>query len=229
MSKLNSFVRLDFVTIKPYMTAKNLLIYAAVALFLTATSGSVASTATIAIMLGTMFISYPFALGEKSGMDTLYTTLSLDRKTVVSGRYLFALALNLCVFVFAIVFGLIGVFTNSFIAETSGVTGFSDELFITSGVIVVLLFFTQSLQLPLYFKLGYSKAKFLSIIPFVMLMAGFMALSAFGRGRTLTSRVMDFLSSLNVAWLVVCVVLVLAVVVFVSYILSVAFYRKREF
>jgi hypothetical protein len=53
-------------TIKPYFTAKNLLIYAAVALFLTAVSGNISSGIGVGLMIGTAFVGYPFALCEKS-------------------------------------------------------------------------------------------------------------------------------------------------------------------
>ena len=95
MNKLTAFIKLDFFTIKPYFTFKSILIYAVIAVFLSITSINIFSAVGFGLMMGTMFIGYPFAIGEKSNMDALYATLSVNRKTVVIGRYAFTLILNL--------------------------------------------------------------------------------------------------------------------------------------
>jgi hypothetical protein len=85
--------------------------------------------------------------------------------------------------------------------------------------------------LPLLFKFGYAKARFLILIPVVILIAAGMAVAmvmltsdlpggAFGLVRQLMN---------NSALFALLSVVILALLVFVSYRLSLSFYRKREF
>jgi len=91
MCKLREFVKLDFFTVKPYFTVKNLLLYGAVVLFLTIMSADISAGLGIGMMFATMHTGYPFIAGEKCNMDALYITLSAGKKTVVLGRYIFSL------------------------------------------------------------------------------------------------------------------------------------------
>ena len=223
MSKLKAFVKLDYFTIKPYFTVKNLLIYGAVVLFLTVMSADISAGIGIGMMLATMHTGYPFIAGEKCNMDALYVTLSIDKKTVVLGRYIFTLLVNICfvlaVFVFSVIVMLAyGIFGHGFQTAASG------------GVLLLLpaLFMTmQAIQLPFYFKLGYAKAKFISIIPFAALMAGYVAFTGFLGGLSGLSETMNSVFADRFAYLVVGAIFL--AIVFASYRLSLAFYTKREF
>jgi hypothetical protein len=227
MNKLKAFVRLDFITIKPYFTVKNLMIYGIVALFLIISSSGPASSIGVGfiIAMGSMFVGYPFALGEKNGMDTLYATLSLSRKNVVLGRYLFTLTLNLCTVLLSLVLAVIGIL----VTRTSGFIETAVETLLASIVFAAMFLVIQAVQLPLYFKLGYSKAKFFSMIPFVVVMAGFGVFYSLAEDSEAFNRVFGFFNTMNSFWFIACVVLALLLVVFASYSLSLSFYRKREF
>ena len=226
MGKLGAFVRLDFVTIKPYFTAKNMLIYVALAVYMAIFSKSITSSIGIGLMLATMNIGYPFALGEKCNIDALYATLGADRKTVVKGRYLFSLLLNVCAIVFVTAFSLI------VLAATSSFGGFEGLLAESLGAslaLSTLFIFVQSIQIPIFFKFGYAKAKILSILPYFLLSAfvAFFALNVQGSGMPrLHVFVQSFLSNGHVV--VAAIVALLVAAVFVSYRLSLAFYSKRE-
>lgn len=227
MTKLKSFVRLDFVTIKPYFTIKNLLIYACVAIFLTSTSGNISAGLGVGMMLGTMFISYPFAIGENNNMDALYTTMAVNRKTVVAGRYLFALALDLCCIAFAFMFAAVGLITARQIQfEVS-----SDDITQTIAVLAAVFILVQAIQLPIFFKFGYSKAKFFTIIPFCVIMVGYFIVTGFAKKildlQNLT-RLGEFISK-NQVFIILTAVAVLCILVYISYNLSLMFYKKREF
>jgi hypothetical protein len=225
MNKLLAFVRLDFITIKPYLTIKNLLIFAVVAIFLTTMSGNISSGMSVGIMIGTLFISYPFAIGEKNNIDALYVTLSLDRKTVVAGRYLFTLAFNICAILFSIFFAIVGVLVTG---ATGLEIGKSDILL--AGVLLAAAFIViQSIQLPFFFKMGYTKAKFFSIVPFVALTTGYMVFMTASKENGIVSRIESVLEDLTSGLLVVLAVLALLLICYISYKLSLSFYKKREF
>jgi hypothetical protein len=155
-------VRLDLYTIKPYLTLKNLGIYIGVAFIVS--YSSTGAGALIGMMMGfaLMYTSYPFVVGEKSGMDILYAMLSVKRKSVVLGRYLFAFAFIVCVGVFAVFF--------SYVLLTARQVSFNAVDSFTTLLVLFLLFSVISaVQLPIFFRYGYTKAKFLAYLPFVML------------------------------------------------------------
>ena len=226
MDKLKSFVLLDFVTVKPYFTGKNVLIFVAVALFMTVTSGSISSGVFVGMLLGTLFISYPFAVGEKSNMDALYVTLSVNRKTVVLGRYVFTLLLNVCVIIFVFVVASIALPIAR--AFGLGSDGASDVL-LMGALLAALFAVVQAIQLPIYFKYSYTRAKFISLAPFAAIMAVFVVLTTVARDSEIANQVAGFIAGLNNSGLVVFAVLALAIAMFASYMLSLSFYKKREF
>jgi len=216
---------LDFLTVKPYLTPKNLCIYAGVLLFLTFV-GNAGSAMGMGLMFGALFVSYPFALGEKSNMDALYTTLSLGRRMVVTGRYLFALALDVCVV------AAMSVLTMALtLAKGEAAWGAAAlETLLAAAAIFAVTVVIQALQLPVYFKLGYARAKLLSLLPFFALMAGFVSVTAIaGKQSAFSSRLSNLWDSLHSGWVLALAALGIILIVLVSYGLSVAFYRKREF
>jgi len=227
MNKLKAFVLLDFKTIKPYLTGINMLVYGAVAMFLSLVSTGEMSLG-IGVMLGTLFISYPFAIGEKSNLDALYVILSVNRKTVVLGRYLFAFLLNLCAVAFSFVFAMFGVFGTRLADSFQNGGGGSLSLIL---VMTALLLLIQSIQLPIFFKFGYTKAKFLGILPFVVFMVVYGTVTSLAKENGIVAELSASLAGIlsNGVLMTALAVFVLALAVYVSYSLSVAFYSKREF
>lgn len=162
MKSTLSFVRLDLITIKPYLTLKNFLIFGVSALFVV--YGTKTSVTALGILMGfgTLYITYPFAVGEKNGIDSLYVFLGIDRNTVVIGRYVYALIINLAFCLFALVITL----AVSLIMRYP--FSFTDNILI----LIILFFFfsfSQFFQIPIYFKLGFSKARLLAYVPFLII------------------------------------------------------------
>ncbi len=224
MTKLFNTLQLDYITVRPYFTGKNLLLFSAVAVFLTAMSGNLASSLGVGLMMATLFVGYPFALSEKSNLDALCSTLSVRRKTVVQGRYLFALLLNVCGVLFALGLAAVGLAVARLAGfAPAGSSGDLSSVLLLSAVFLLV----QAIQLPVYFKLGYTKAKALSLVPFVAIMAGYMAILALGNH---SMGMAAFFAKITGSGLAVpLLVLGLALALLLSYRLSVAFYQKREF
>lgn len=227
MSRISAFVRLDFITVKAYFKPFILLLYGVMVAFMTYTSGG-GSGLGIGLIVGMLYLSYPFAVGEKSNMDALYMTLSLARETVVAGRYLFVLVLNAinCIAVLIIALAVI------FIKEGAVSSILIQEIISTAAVMLVLIIVIEALQLPIYFKFGYTKARFASLIPLCILMGGYamLAIAMDGRGNDVNA-IMNIavLGNSNTAVATAFIVLGIALIVYVSYRLSVSFYKKRDF
>ena len=224
MSKVLSFVKLDFVTIKPYMTLKNLILFIAVAVIMTISSDMSASGIGVLMIFAGLYVTYPFAIGEKTDIDALYITLSIKRSTVVLGRYLFA-------FVVDVSSGLLAYFFT-FVIFTGLKKGFNA---IESLIIVVVVFFIysiiQAIQLPIFFKLGYTKAKFLGYIPFMGIPLVVVLFGNFFKNMVLTEQITNFLNwfETNPIAAVLLGVAFWLMIMAVSYQVSFAYYNKRDF
>jgi len=228
MDKIKSFIKLDYITIKPYLSVKNLLIFGCIMVFLTAMSGNLASGLGVGMMLGTIYLGYPFALGEKSNMDALYTTLSVDRKTVVAGRFAFIFLFNLCSIIAALVIAAI----TLFIAGKLDFNANGVETLVAIVMIAALFAVIQLFQLPVFFRYGYTKAKLLTFMPFIALMVGYFLISGFagqlfGDLQFILS-VGNFLAA-NQMLIIVLIILAMLLATFISYRISVKAYVKREF
>lgn len=214
-------------TVKPYVGLKNVGLFGIWVVFMSILTGDIMMSAGIGLMMAVMFTGYPFTVGEKSNLDAFYTTLSIDKKTVVRGRYLFVLALDVCAVAGSFGIGLLGGVIASLLGKEYGI-GSDIWAFLALGAVFV---FIQAIQLPMYFKLGYAKAKMLSIVPFLLIGALYGAIAALGNGSGFASSMLDFSTKIaeNKAMAIAAVAAAITVAVFVSYNLSVRFYKQREF
>ena len=224
MSKALSFVRLDFITVKPYITTKNLLILlvAVVALSFNNTGSVVLIGIIMAFAL--MYSSYPFAIGEKNGIDQLYSTLPMSKRSVVLGRYGFVLAFDVMSGVAACIF--------SFALQTILRQTFSlYETLLTVLLLFVIYTFFQAIQLPIYFKLGYAKAKFLAYMPIAVFPLVAVAVGSRFSKVDWVGLVDSMLLwvSYNKLLAIAIITIIWITIMFVSYNISFGFYKKREF
>ncbi len=161
MNKLIAFAGLDFKLLRAYKISILVLLIWGVGMGFTMNSvNSVPSYMMVALML---CMSYPFAVGEKNGLETLYATLSLNRKTVVIGRYLFVFTMEVITMAFAVLstWAAAMVLNEEFVLTESLLI-----LFVSSGIFSMIV----AIQYPIYFKMGYNKAKFVALIPLVMIL-----------------------------------------------------------
>lgn len=228
MNKLTSFVTLDLVTIKPFFTIKNLLIYACVTVFLTVVSGNVATGISVGMMFAILFAGYPFAAGEKCNIDALYATLSVGRKTVVLGRYMFTFALNLCCVICAVALAAIALFA----AWQFDFSVFGADMIIVIVSLAVLFAVIQLIQLPILFKFGYTKARFFTIVPFLAIMICYFVITGLVEETLGPLHIFSDIGYFVVSneLLVFALALVaLCLMAFLSYRVSARVYERREF
>ncbi|MCL2054786.1 MAG: ABC-2 transporter permease [Oscillospiraceae bacterium] len=226
MNKVRAVVGLDFATMKPQLGLKVTLPLLLSVLWMVTMSGSVASGIGIGLMMAMLFSGLPFLYGGKNNLDALYATLSLDRKTVVKGRYLFTLTMNICAVAATFILGTIGQLTLAL----TGVTFSSDGIVWVFAVMGFMCIAMQAMQLPFYFKFGYQKAKLFSIVPLTGI-TGLAGVVLVMGGGELLNGITTFAAKFqeNRVMLFGGIGAVLAVIVFASYKLSLVFYEKREF
>lgn len=217
MKDIKKIVNLDYISIKPYFTLKNLIIMIFLYLvYFFITSNPMTANSAI-LIFSIVYSSYPFLIGEEAGIDSLYRIFGIKSEKVVIGRYAFALVLFIFAFLISIVFSTI----FSFFVETTDIKEFLATSF--AYLLVYLIFI--SLKYPLYFKFGYKKAKSISALTFALI-------------GILTFLVMTFKDSLNYFFvlmennifmtLLISLLLVL-LITFISINLSQKFYKRRDF
>ncbi len=227
MNKTLAFTKLDFITVKPFFTLRNLLplLFVAVCLGFT-TDGGGLILSFVVVLWAVTFSSYPFTTGEQNNIDALYCTLSVSREHVVGGRYLYSLCMD--------VFGAAAALAlTAAVRAVNPLEGVPLDLGAQIGALgVVLAFVTiiQAIQLPLYFKLGYAQTKLLAMLPLflfgIIVGAGsFVIEDGFGAAM---SDALAFFSAHAVPVVLIALGVWLGAM-FVSYLVSLRFYRKREF
>jgi len=156
MKKTFYFVGMDFYLIKPYMGSIFFLLAMGIGMGLGFRStGTLSSYYMMSLML---VMSYPFSVGEKNGLDTLYGTLSMSRKTMVEGRYFFAFILEVLCAAFAFISGWV-------LSRFLHLEFIPQNEFFTLSLLSCIFSVIVAIQYPLYFKLGYNKAKIIALFP----------------------------------------------------------------
>ena len=224
MTKALAFAKLDLITIKPYFTWKNLVILVGVALVMSWNSTSTPATIGFIMMFGSLYVSYPFSVGEKNGIDALYATLSITRAAVVLGRYFFALAFNLCTAALAFI-------VTCTLSITLKKNWDPKETLLVTLAILVAYSAIQAFQLPIYFKLGYSRAKLIAYLPLIGWPLVVTGLS-FGLERVGIignfSNIILWIEQNTILFVISCAALWIVIMYF-SYRISLSYYQKRDF
>lgn len=163
MNRVPMFVKLDFYTIKPY--TKSFLILIGLAIVMSIMFSSVEMVSMYMMMSLILTMSYPFSIGDKYKMDMLYSTLSLDRRNVVVGRYAFAVCMEAICF---ILIPLLSCVMSFFIKVDFDISQVLLIVCVSSFVYALI----TALQYPIYFKMGYDKAKLVAFLPMGLIFIG---------------------------------------------------------
>lgn len=195
------------------------MIYLGIAGFFAFSNQSISASMAMMMMFITIYVSYPFAVGDQNGIDTLYIICGIDKKHVVQGRYLWMLLMN---FIGALCsLGVAYVFSWLFKIPMNH----AEAIAIFVGLLGVFIVM-QATQLPIFFKVGYIKAKTYTYLLMVTMMALIVG-SSYLLSQVMSIQTLAFLASH--LWLIVVIggCLVLAALG-VSYFLSLKFYENRE-
>lgn len=157
MRPISRFVALDLRSLRPY--AKNLIVpfiilFVAAVLPTRSPYGVVPALATFSLIIGPQYL---FGNDERGRLDTLYTTLGISRRRVVTGRY--ATTLLLLVISTAIGLALTPLLAIGFHTEFSWHIG---ALLTIGSITIIGLVFAA--ELPFYFKLGATRARTVAIV-----------------------------------------------------------------
>lgn len=157
-----------------------------------------------------------FVIQEKNNLNRLYGSVSVELKDIVLGRYIFAFSNYVISLVTVIAFSLIvSLFRDMFIDVSNILLGFSLSLLIYSII--------TGIQMPLFFKLGYTKAKIWAVVPFLVVMLLVIIPSFITVLSTFIQSVMS-----NQSMIIAVGIVASCVIQLISYKIAVIAYRKRK-
>lgn len=157
-----------------------------------------------------------FVVQEKNELERLYASLSLTTQNIVAGRYIYTYATFLLAYIFTTLVGVISIILkHESVNGLDIITSFSLSLFTFTAIIAI--------QLPLYFRYGYSKAKIYCLIPFVLVMLFVMLPSFIGSLANIISFAMEHDIFINIL-----PILISLFILGVSYCFSIRGYKKRK-
>ncbi len=166
-------IKLDLLSVRPYFTIKNLIILVGLGVLYGALSKNTVTVLATAQMFAILFSSYPFMVGEESGIDPLYKLFNIDSKDVVKGRYLLA---ALFVGVMVIIGAVLAIITTAIFEIEDGY----QIILLTAPVGGLVTLFIIFIEYPIYFKHGYKKGKTLVMIPLLLMVVLGIGFSFFG-------------------------------------------------
>ncbi|WP_413320285.1 ABC-2 transporter permease [Agrococcus sp. 1P02AA] len=111
-----------------------------------------------AAFIASLTVSTPFLGDERGQLDTLYGVMPVSRRTVVVGRALAVLAFTLAAFALALVVTLA-------VAATRGSMPAAEILILAFAVAFAFVGLSMSIQLPVLFRLGYTRGRLIAYAP----------------------------------------------------------------
>lgn len=206
--------KLDFFTMK-----SQAVLYAIMVLIIVMFS-IMDSSITVSFITGAWFTalmaSNIFVIQEKNNLNRLYGSVSVELKDIVLGRYIFAFSNYVISLVTVIAVSLIvSLFRDMFIDVSNILLGFSLSLLIYSII--------TGIQMPLFFKLGYTKAKIWAVVPFLVVMLLVIIPSFITVLSTFIQSVMS-----NQSMIIAVGIVASGVIQLISYKIAVIAYRKRK-
>ena len=217
---ITQLIKLDAYTMKPLwkMAVGFLVVPLIVGIFANPFNSIMIMMTFVAFLLNIVF-----SIGEKSHFDKLYGTLPIQRRQIVIGRYLFAL-LVLCGFAICSygIFLLLGLIHG----EIQLLEGFA---FLCISTLIAVFFI--SVQFPVYFRFDYSKAAFMSVIPYLICFAiGAPVFSKLMENKAFNTSVMKLVMYFNehLVFLIILTFLGMLILICISYLLSSYMMHKKQ-
>ena len=210
--------KLDLLSVKPYLTIKNLIILIGLGTLYGVLSKNPAFVLATVQMFAILFSGYPFMVGEESGIDPLYKLFSISSKDVVKGRYLLAT-------VSVVIMLVAGVVMAMLVGIAYPVEDLFHSLLLAAPCIGLISLIIIFIEYPIYFKYGYKKGKTLTAVPMLLLAIGAVCSTYFNE--SLQSILQFLVMNPFVAMGIICIIFF--VIVVVSLKLSNRLYTKRDF
>lgn len=214
---IRKLIKLDIISIKPYFTLKNLLIMTVLAFVNMRLMDSPSMIISITMIFAMLYSSYPFLIGENSGIDGLYRIFGINPKDVVIGRFTLAGLIYIATSIIGIIYYILLTLVSDLV--------FTKEIFLFILTNFLVYGLITSIQYPIFFKYGYTKAKTFAFLPIFII--GILGMLGGFLIEDLDS-VFNFIDSHIELFLGISIIVVI-IVILLSIILSIKFYKRRDF
>jgi len=154
MNPVARMVMLNLRTVAPY---RNQGLAAFVVMALLFVNRPVVLVPTLVLLFTTTIAAYPFNVGDKASLQTLYATLPLARRAVLFGHYAWALACYLGTVITGTVVALLLAWLQS---VPFGGRTIATVLSLSWGMFAV----NVAVQFPLFIRYGYTRINLLSTV-----------------------------------------------------------------
>ncbi|WP_068454877.1 ABC-2 transporter permease [Aedoeadaptatus pacaensis] len=144
--------KMDFLGIRPYITWKPMAFFILFSIGFTYFMDLSFFPMVFAMTMSLMIMTYPFVTGEDSGTERLYRMIGMEDEDTVRGRYLYSIV----VFFIATLAALIMMNGVSF--AKNGELLIRESL-IGGGIYLTMFILYMAIALPIFFSMGYKKAK----------------------------------------------------------------------
>ncbi|WP_338448704.1 ABC-2 transporter permease [Niallia oryzisoli] len=182
---------------------------------------------TAGLSVGIIAITYQLVLGtsaleDKDNSDMILVSLPIKKNKIVLSKYV-------SIYIFAayaiLVYFIIALMANLFnLPLEVPITGME----ILIALLAVTLFF--SISFPLVFKYGYLKSKMVNLILFfIVVFGGTPIISNIMNDEKLSQSVIEFIHQRSDTHLTILILIPLVLILVISYLLSLTFYKNREF
>lgn len=165
LARWHHFVALDLRTLSPHL--KTIMLTVGVLVVLVGIPAATAPAVQMVVALGLVMMipSHLFSVDERAGLDLLYGLLPIRRRTVVIGRYttiLFTVVISAAV-------GTVAACAIATLKQLP-VQGIS----VSTCYLVSAMLILQAIQMPLFFMLGYAKARIMNTVLLFATAIGFV-------------------------------------------------------
>ena len=215
---IKKVMQLDILSVKPYFTLKNFVLLIVFSFFYTFMLKNPVIVVSMTQIFALLISSYPFMVGEETGIDPLFKILGIAPKEVVKGRYLVSILFVVCLLVVGIILSLLMVFLYP--------TPDLFSLFLISvPTTFVFTTFVIFVEYPVFFKIGYAKGRMIASLPFLIMGILFALAQAFPSAlKEIANYFLQHRSEMLIGAFVLW-----ALIGYVSIMLSQKFYSKRNF
>lgn len=163
MLNVFKFMKLDYLVIKKQLVKAILLMIIALAIIIVS-ANNIEIITFYPLFLAVITVSYPFIFTEKNNMDDFYATLAMNKSTVVKGRYIFTILI-------AVIFAILSAILTIVCSKMKNIGINNNTVILNSVLIMVITIVLAAIQMPMYFKFGYTKARIWTYVPFFAIAA----------------------------------------------------------
>ncbi|TVT54991.1 ABC-2 transporter permease [Amycolatopsis rhizosphaerae] len=168
MNAVARMALLDLRTVAPYRI-QGLVLFGLLAVSLANTSPVMVLPALV-LLLTSQAAAHPFMIADKAGLETLYAVLPLSRRSVLYGRYAWALASFLATAILGTALALL--FAHAHAVPFDGRT--LATMLTLSWALFAL---SVAIQFPLFIRFGYSRVSALgTVLPLALIMVAVVRL-----------------------------------------------------